>query len=585
MKTLYAREYGVVPDTLSDSTQAFERMLAENVRDTRFILEKGRYDFFGEHAKSMAYSLSNTDIFGPKRCAVLFRDMHNIDFVGNGAEFVFHGQVQPFTIDRSSNISLRNVVIDWDIPLTAEGSIIERTDSYIDIRIDQEQFPCKVKDGAFFFVGEDWESPVYGYMEFDKHTRKVAYLTGDNAPQTTCEEMAPGHIRFHGNFRVGGEIGNWVVLRHNKRTHAGVFAVDSSEICLEGIVIHCTGGLGILAQFCENLSFRRVQFIPNEKRGRRIISGHDDGIHLSNNKGSVLVEECCFHGLMDDPINIHGTSVRVIEKKGNRKLLCRFMSESSIGFPHWARGGDEISFIDNNTMASIAKGIAAHYELISNEQFVISFESDIPELIDLGDALENLTQSASLICRNNHFGSCRARGLLVSTPKPVRIENNVFESSGSAILIAGDANHWYESGACNDVVIRNNTFSDCCLTSLYQFCEGIISIYPEIPEPKLSMPFHRNIHISHNTFLPFDYPVLYAKSVENLSFSNNRIIRSHSFMPWHLRKHMLTFEYCNKVKVEGNLLVGNVLGADAALFGMDKEAIDIDAEQGIMLVI
>lgn len=37
--------------------------------------------------------------------------------------------------------------------------------------------------------------------------------------------------------------------------------------------------------------------------------------------------------------------------------------------------------------------------------------------------------------------SCRARGILVSTPGKVLIERNYFESSGSAILIAGDANN------------------------------------------------------------------------------------------------------------------------------------------------
>jgi hypothetical protein len=35
-------------------------------------------------------------------------------------------------------------------------------------------------------------------------------------------------------------------------------------------------------------------------------------------------------------------------------------------------------------------------------------------------------------------------GLLVSIPGKVIINQNEFESSGSAILIAGDANGWYE---------------------------------------------------------------------------------------------------------------------------------------------
>lgn len=73
------------------------------------------------------------------------------------------------------------------------------------------------------------------------------------------------------------------------------------------------------------------------------------------------------------------------------------------------------------------------------------------------------------------------------------IENNVFESSGSAILIAGDANYWYESGAVKDVLIKGNDFRYPCMSSMYQFCEAIISIEPEIPSPIRSI---RSIAIS-----------------------------------------------------------------------------------------
>ena len=37
----------------------------------------------------------------------------------------------------------------------------------------------------------------------------------------------------------------------------------------------------------------------------------------------------------------------------------------------------------------------------------------------------------------------------------------------------------YETGACRDVTIRRNRFVNA-LTSLYQFTEAVISIYPEI---------------------------------------------------------------------------------------------------------
>ncbi len=149
----------------------------------------------------------------------------------------------------------------------------------------------------------------------------------------------------------------------------------------------------------------------------------------------------------------------------------------------------------------------------------------------LGDALENLTWSPEVTIRGCHFASNRARGVLISTPGRVLVESNRFESSGSAILIAGDANYWHESGAVTEVTIRGNVFEAPCLTSMYQFCEGIISICPEIPKLDPAFPFHRNIRIEDNEFHPFDFPVLYAKSTAGLTFSNNRLIRSRALLP------------------------------------------------------
>jgi len=106
LKTVYAREYGIIPDTREDSTKAFELILKENIKDTLFIIDKGRYDFYSDKAEHMEFYLSNSDVSMPKCFAIVMRGMCNIDFDGNGAEFIFHGQVLPVFIDNSTNITL-----------------------------------------------------------------------------------------------------------------------------------------------------------------------------------------------------------------------------------------------------------------------------------------------------------------------------------------------------------------------------------------------------------------------------------------------------------------------------------------------
>jgi hypothetical protein len=275
---------------------------------------------------------------------------------------------------------------------------------------------------------------------------------------------------------------------------------------------------------------------------------------------------------MDDPINVHGTSVRIIEILSSNKIRCKFVHHQSIGM-EWGFKGDKIGYIENESMATVSTGTLVSFTKIDNELFDLVFNEEIPKGIVAGDALENLTWTPSVNITGSRFKSCRARGILISTPGKVVIENNIFESSGSAILIAGDANYWYESGGVTDVLIKNNKFLDPCMSSMYQFCEGIISIYPEIPKPEPDKPFHRNIRIEGNEFHPFDFPVLYARSVSGLSFAGNTIIRSHLFNPFHSGKSGLTFDACTGVKISGNSFSGEVLGKTVEINNMKKSSV------------
>jgi hypothetical protein len=126
------------------------------------------------------------------------------------------------------------------------------------------------------------------------------------------------------------------------------------------------------------------------------------------------------------------------------------------------------------------------------------------------------------------------------------------------------------------VRITKNRFEASCLTSMYQFCEGVISIYPVIPGINSKTPaFHRNIAITENEFHLYDYPILYALSVENIEFSKNKLIRSYDFEPFHQRKYGLTFEYCKKVIVKENTQEGDVLGKSIRQYP-DKNALQIE---------
>lgn len=63
--------------------------------------------------------------------------------------------------------------------------------------------------------------------------------------------------------------------------------------------------------------------------------------------------------------------------------------------------------------------------------------------------------------------------------------------------------------------------------------------------------YHRNIRIEGNTFRHFDYAVLFARSVEGLEFSRNRLERTRTFEPFY-RPYNLFLDGCRKVRIEHN---------------------------------
>lgn len=411
---------GYIPNSHSNAVPFVKKALeaCRSKINAVLIFPKGRYDFWPEYCDKKLYYESNSDFIPLRTCPILLQGLKNVVVNAMGADFIYHGKMQPITIDSSENITIKNVNIDWDVPVMGQGQIIAVADNYIDVTISNES-PYTIEKGKIFFTGEGWKDEMWDAMEFDKNTKRIVQDCGDGCLKDsfysyTANEISKGVVRI--NYKVGRKpgVGNYLALRHGARDHAGTFIVNSKNIVLESVNMYQNAGLGILSQYSENLTFTNVHCVPNSSKGR-VFAGHDDGLHFSNCKGQITVDRCRFAGLMDDPINVHGTSVQIIEKISDRKLRCKFMHHQSTGTV-WARPLEKIGFIENEAMNTIGFGIVERFTAISPTEFDLTFKNLLPENISAGDALENLTWTPNVLIKNNFFGSCRARGVLVTTP-------------------------------------------------------------------------------------------------------------------------------------------------------------------------
>lgn len=568
--TVDAAAYGIVPDDGRDAGPALRALLAKakGTKDVTVVLRPGTYALNRQHAVRRDWPQSNTDVLPLRNYGVVLEGLDGLTLRSEKALFLCTGSLTPLAIVDCRRVTVEGIRIDWARPTTSQASVLTSDGRTAVIRPHADT-PLTVRDGRLYVKNgitpeapsttEWYGSGIWAVMEWDPATGCPAYRRADigGAP-TNAVDLGDGAIRVD----VGGfKAGNVMLLRHDPRTHCGVLVHRCEGVTIRRTYLHGSCGLGYLLQHSKDLTLIDTHAVPPAGSGR-LFSGHDDGFQVSGCGGKVTIRSCSFAGLMDDPINVHGTYLDVTRRVDDRTLEVRFAQPQSQNQP-WADAGDEVTFSNraNLLRAGAAKVVSWQLnptrsggrQLASHSGGVLTFDRPLPAEIGKGWVAENMTMSPSVDIRDCQFLGNRARGLLVTTPKPVVIENNLFRSSGAAILINGDCNGWFESGAVTEVLIRGNRFEDCLLGN-YQFCDAVISVIPT--NQRVEGPVHRNIRVEGNTFVMFDAPLLYARATEGIRFTDNRIERVETRRPWHYRKAALTLEQCAKVVIAGNTAKG-----------------------------
>lgn len=544
-------KFGTQPNTRKDASEAVRKAISALRPGETLSFPTGEFHFYEEGTVRLSLHLSNTTEVPFRKVSIPLQGLRDIRIVGKGTRLVFHGHILPITIRNCQNLTLQGFEIDWERPVMSQGEVLGSSPTSVVVQMEKDS-PYRIENNKVVFVGEGWAESAWAMMRWDPKTKGVVARTGDDGigsgwGNAKATEIRRGVVQYDSKFSRPPAVGERLLYRNGQRIHGGTFIENSTRITLRDMDYRHATGLGVLAQYSDTLTYERVSFEP-AKGSRRLFSGHDDGFQFSNCKGKIVVSECHFQGLMDDPINVHGTSVRVMKRIDDHRLLCRFEHDQAVGLK-FGDPSDQVNILHHESLLPIFTGSIRSIHPTSLSEFEVEFREVVPSDLHKEAALENMTWTPEFAVRKCVFGGVRARGLLVTTPRKVVIEDNLFQSSGSAILISGDTHYWFESGAVHDVMIRRNRFENC-LTSNYQFCDGVISIQPVLPKP--GKPFHSNIRILENEFVVFDRPLLYALSVDKLTFTGNRIRASKTYQPWNLARSGLSFLECTNVVVRRN---------------------------------
>lgn len=582
-----------IPDAQSNASVQLSELITnlKNRKSDKPVVikfRKGRYHFYEEGAFERVYYISNHDQVNPKKVAFALENLTNVTIDGQGSEFIFHGRMIPFSVIKGKNIVLKNFSIDFELPALRQLTVkeVNKTSRELTVGI----YPpghYSIENSQLMLLGEGWKLKPQNYMVF-RSDKRLAYKRADvGFYPSSVEEIKPDLLKIKGlkdaEFAEPGEV---LALRTYYRPTPGIFVSECLNTTLENVQVHFAEGMGLIAQMSENIRLDRFSVCLKGEKDPRYFTTQADATHFSACKGELVSVNGLYEGMADDAINVHGTYLKLTKRVDASTVRARYMHGQAWGFK-WGEPGDSVQVVESKRMELVdnrvyriqsIKAVDAPTEFGAKE-FEIVFNTALPEQVTESGSfgLENLTWTPTVVFSGNTIRNNRARGALFSTPKRVVCENNLFDHThGTAILLCGDCNGWFETGACTDVVIRNNRFVNA-LTAQYQFTNAIISIYPEIPQLQNQKKyFHSGIVIENNTFETFDRPLVYAKSTDGLIFRNNKVSKTTDFKPFHWNKHLFFFERVKNVQLLGNQFENQLIPeSDIRLELTDKESVVI----------
>ncbi|PKQ61339.1 alpha-galactosidase [Labilibaculum filiforme] len=541
------------PAVLARIMQADENPISE------IKFEKGTYHFYPDKGLEEYCHISNhCDVM--VSTAFPIHDFKNLTIDGQGSTFIFHGIMIPFLIDKSKNITVKNLSVDWHEPFHSEGVIIanDEAKNTFDMQLS-EKYPYEIRNGQIYFIKEYYEHNLGQTILYDPARKAITFDTESYTNLTTTkksevqryldtidykyevdfrgpeyknlgredrllvEELKPGVVRIHNHGKKIPQVGMILSAKGEQGFNrvAPAFRVTHTYgFNANDVTVYHAGGMGLIAENSADLILDHFNVIPPEGR---MVSTTADATHFVGCRGKVVLRNCVLTNQLDDAANIHGTYQKIVDVLDDYRIGVRMGHSQQkgfvIGIPNDTLGLVRLS----NSFYPYQQLTIKSSEYLNGRYQIITLNEKLPKEIKVGDLIENLSAYPELLVENCIIKGNRARGLLLSTPKKTVIKNNFFSTEMEALLIPVESGHWYESGNGANITITDNVFQDCNHSGLNR---GIIRF--ETDDDNENIAFH-NIEITNNQFNQFDNLILEVSNTDHLKFIDNTITNSGTF--------------------------------------------------------
>lgn len=557
--TLSAGKVITLPSAEGDMTPAIRKVLEQvDGGSLKLVLDGGTYFCRPDYALQKYCAVTNHGN-GLKNLLFNLEGMDEVEIVGNGSRIILHGQMFPFLFERCGKVKVSDLTIDWDIPFLLQGEVtaVNPQEQWREIRLFKEGFSWTYKGGQLLFPSIDGfnYTSLGSSLVFDDEKKVVAGALDVRSNPYRVEKRPGGVFRLYERLRYWPPVGAVVTFKGDRQHDRYAPAFDfkeCSDVTLSGITVHHALGMGFLFERSRNIRLLDSQVVLPEDSDR-VVSTTADATHFVNCRDRILIQGCRFENMLDDASNVHGVYLEVDEVLAPDRIRVALKHFEQWGF-QFAEAGDELWFLIRPSAERRLSGRLKSIKVLNEQYAEFTFADPVPEGLSAGDVLENKTWNAAYTMRDCKIRHHRARNLILSTPCRIVIEHNEFSSMMNSLLLGGETVYWFESGAAQDVLIRNNRFIDCA------YCNPQNAIL--FSKPKLGEGydqheiFTRNICFIGNTVIgPNPCLVNLTRSGHVVIRNNHLIVRPSAAVDFS-SSHVIRLQDCEKVLIRGNEVEG-----------------------------
>ena len=569
--------------TEENMTPVLQNILRQLENNTVLSFAPGDYHFYPE-GTHFGYFAPSNNWASEKHVVFTLFDADNITLEGNGANFIFHGRISPFIIQRCSNLILRNFTVDFAFPRIFQAEVVACNNDYLDLHMDASRFPCYVRDGKLIFRLEETEVSGYTYLFYHDADMELehkpwprrwnmGYLVTGQSPEaiqndpfclplqsvpmlTRAENLGGGMFRFHhleGSVRHPYRPGSRLAVQFERyRDNDTFFLEDCKDVLFDRVTIYRGCSMGVIAQICENITLDHMHI--GCKKGRDdLISTTADSLMFVDCAGKITLKNSYIAQSLDDGLNQHGTYTR-LHRADEKSILAELTHIEQKGFNPF-RPGDTLHVIDEEPLAYTAELTVTASRLCADEKHIhLTLAQPLPDCVRENSFIENYTRMPEVEMKDNTF--YRTTSILVSTPKPIRITGNHFYTLCETLRLRDCPGNWMESGRITDALVENNTFDHCC--EWVDTSDGakltVINIVERYKRKALKPDIHKNIRITGNRFIGRNSRLIYAECTDGLEISGNTY-EGENALTLRAEESPFTICCCRNVRMHDNTMI------------------------------